>query len=304
MADENYANLAATTADRRSGLRARAVIGTALLAFLLGGGAVGYAVWQGYVPLHRGVPEAAPAPVGRAQPAPAAAAAATANLVGQQDALEARVAALAQRLDTLDALAEAASGKAARAEALLVAFAARRALDQGAQLGMLEDQLRLRFADAQPHAVATVIDAARQPVTLGQLVGGLDALAPDLVTAPASTGAWTRFKQELAGLFVIRRQSAPSPEPQVILRRARVLLEEGRTDDATREVRRLPGAGGANTWFAAAQRYADARRALDVLETTALIEPQGLPNARPVRTSTPPPAAPTPDLSEAAAAPN
>lgn len=269
------------------GAGARAVLGTALLAFLLGGGAVGYAAWRGLIPLHLTAPAVAP----RA-PAPLAVAprADPAALVSQQAALEARVAALAQRLDSLDQRATAASGNAGRAEALLVAFAVRRALDRGAQLGLLEDQLRLRFGDAQPHAVSAVIDAAREPVTLDQLVAGLDALAPTLTEQPADDGAWVRIKHAVAGLFVIRRESAPSPAPVAVLRRARLLLEEGRTEDAMGEVRRLPGARDASQWLGAARRYEDARRALDVLETAALIDTRGLRDTTGTTIATPPPA--------------
>lgn len=266
----------------RSGVGTRVLIGTALLAFLLGGSAAGYAIWQGLVPL-AGSPAATLATIPqKSAPAaiPAPVKAATAGLASQQDALEARTAALAERLNSLDLMAGAAAGNAARAEALLVAFAARRALDRGAQLGLLEDQLRLRFGNSQPNAVTTVIEAAREPVTIGDLVGGLDALAPALATAPASAGSWAWFKREMGGLFVIRRESAPTPEPEIILRRAHILLEEGRADEAMKQVRRLPGARDATAWFRAARRYDTARRALDVLETTALIEQRGLRDAR------------------------
>lgn len=300
MAETNYT--AAPTAPR-AGLRTRTVVGTALLAFVLGGGAVGYAVWNGLIP-RQVTPMIQPAatmpPAAPAAPAAPVAQPETAQLASQQAALEARAAALSERLDTLDVMATMAAGNAARAEALLVAFAARRALDRGAPLGLLEDQLRLRFGNSQPNAVATVIDAARRPVTLGQLVAGLDALAPDLSAAPASLGTWDRIKQQVSGLFVIRRQSAPSPEPQVALRRARVLLEEGRSEEALNEVRRLPGAAQARDWFAAVRRYDSARRALDVLETTALIDREAPAAARPDKPATGPAPAPGPTASAAA----
>lgn len=281
MADENVFRTS-TMPPARSGVRTRAVIGTALLAFVLGGAAVGYAVWQGLVPpalepaarlVEPPAPRASTAPASQPKVDPVA-------LAGRQDALEARAAALAERFDSLDLAANAAAGNAARAEALLVALAARRALDRGVPLGLLEDQLRLRFGNAQPNAVAVVIDTAREPVTLDQLVAGLDALAPGLTAAPRSAGTWERIKQELGGLFVIRRGSAPTTEPQAILRRARLLLEEGRSTEAMAEVRRLPGAADATAWLASVKRYDGARRALDVLETTALIEPRGLRDAR------------------------
>ena len=273
--------------------------GTILLAlavaFLLGAAGVAYVAWQGLIPLARPAPEAEPAPAapdaGQApHPSAPAQASIAALAAGQQDQLDARVAALSARLDTLTIQAQAAAGNAGRAEGLLVAFAARRALDRGAPLNTLEDQLRLRFGDSQPHAVATVIAAAREPVTLDQLVAGLDSLAPSLTRAPVEASAWSRIRQELSGLFVIRHEAAPSPSPQRQLDHARLLLESGRTDDAIDEVRRLPGAGGASDWFVAARRYDDARRALDVLETAALIGNPAQKSA--AAASTPPAAAP------------
>ena len=77
--------------------------------------------------------------------------------------LDARVAALDERLTRITVEAQAASGNAARAEGLLIAFAARRALDNGGSLGYIEAQLRSRFGQAQPRAVATIINAAREP---------------------------------------------------------------------------------------------------------------------------------------------
>lgn len=259
-----------------------------VVAFLLGAAGVTYAAWEGLVPLPRPAQQlkgpvvaastAAAAPV---QPAPVA----EPVLVGQQqDQLEARVAALSARLDTLTLEAQAAAGNATRAEALLVAFAARRALDRGAPLNALEDQLRLRFGNSQPNAVATVVEAAAHPVTLDQLVAGLDSLAPSLTRMTSEGGAWSRIRHELASLFVIRREAAPSPEPVNLLGHARILLESGRTDEAVAEVQRLPGAAGATDWFIAARRYDGARRALDVLETSALIGDPALKSG-----ATPPP---------------
>ena len=71
-----------------------------------------------------------------------------------QTALGVRMAELEQRMTKLNFEAEAASGNAARAEGLLIAAAARRTVERGAPLGYLEDQLKLRFANAQPNAVA------------------------------------------------------------------------------------------------------------------------------------------------------
>ncbi len=285
------------TAPRRGG--GRALVAGVLLAFVLGAAGVGTLFWSGVLPLDPVAKVSVATSSGAASPAAsqAAAAAPSAEALARQDVLDARMAALEARLDSVDVHADAASGNAARAEALLIAFAARRALDRGAPLGFLEDQLRLRFGDAQPNAVATVIDAARSPVTLDQLLAGLDTLAPKLTAAPPSDSAWTRFERELASLFVIRRDSAPTPAPQVILGRARVLLEAGKTEDAINEVRRLPGAAAATDWMTAARGYETARRALDLLETAALLDTHGLKDSGGSKVEQPTPITPTPEAS-------
>ena len=75
---------------------------------------------------------------------------------------------------------------------------------------------------------------------------------------------------------MIRRESTPSPEPQRRLDRAQLFLESGRVDPAIAEVKNLPNAQAAADWIADAQRFAAAREALDMLETTAILEPRDL----------------------------
>ena len=198
------------------------------------------------------------------------------QVVQQQGGLDQRVAAMEQRLARLDLQAQAASGNAARAEGLLIAFAARRAIDRAAPLGYLGDQLRLRFGGAQPEAVQTIIDASQDPVTLDQLVARLDGLAPTLVDAPASENALDWIGRELSELFVVRTQDMPSPAADKRLERARLFLEIGRIELAISEIRHVPNAGEARDWLADAERYAAAQRALEVLETTAVLEPRQL----------------------------
>ena len=90
----------------------------------------------------------------------------------------------------VDTQSRAAVGNADRAEGLLVAFAARRALDRGVALGFLEALLRQRFGDSQPQAVGMIITAAREPVTLQELQDGLLQVRPaaDRRRRPSRTG--------------------------------------------------------------------------------------------------------------------
>ena len=193
----------------------------------------------------------------------------------QQGGLDQRIAAAEQRIARLDLQAQAAAGNAARAEGLLIAFSARRALDRGNDLGFLADQLRLRFGDAMPNAVRTVVAFGRTPVTLDQLIAGLDGMAGEL-SQNNRRFSWEQVRGELSQLFVVRRETTPSPQPRLRLERARLFLQSGRVEAAVAEVRNLPGAGNAGDWIRDAQRYAAAHNALDLIETAAVLEPRRL----------------------------
>lgn len=266
-------------------------------SFLLGGAVVGYAVYK-YNQGDAGQADSAPAQqvagdidsAGPADPTPsprataseAAAQQAVERVAEQQGGIDQRLAAAEQRLSRLDLQAQAAAGNAARAEGLLIAFATRRAIDKGAELGFLADQLRLRFGDALPNAVRTIIQSSRDPVTLDALIAQLDGLSPRL----AETGdrpAFERLGEELSQLFVIRRSSAPSPQPERRLERAKLFLETGRPDAAIDEVRNMPGADRAANWLRNAERYAATQRALDLIETSAVLEPRLLRDGAGVR---------------------
>jgi hypothetical protein len=199
-----------------------------------------------------------------------------------------------QRLSKLDLQLQAASGNAARTEGLLVAFAARRAVERGAPLGYLADQLQLRFGEAHPNSVRTIIDFSHDPVTLDQLVARLQGLEPELVKAPKDEGAISWLGREISSLFVIRRESTPSPEPQRRLDRAQLFLENGRIEPAIAEVKNLPNAQEAADWISDAERYSAARQALDMLETTAILDPRDLRNSDGQRVQQPSPAAARP----------
>lgn len=256
----------------RQGGRAKGFLAIAVLAFLGGLVLAGWLVWNGQFARYFPRNAAERAPVAAVAPSPTASASAPSPLT----TVEARVAMLEQRLAAIDSRADAASGNAARAEALLVAFAARRLIDRGQPLGYLEGQLQLRFGNAQPNAVQTLVDASTRPVTLDQLLAQFDAAAPRLAAVPDNLDAWSRVKRELAGLVVIRRQATPSPAPARRAERARLLLTSGRVADAVEEVRRMPGANAAGEWISLARRYGTVQQALDLIETTAMLEPSQL----------------------------
>jgi hypothetical protein len=258
----------------------------AALAFVAGGGLVGWVMWYNLAPDRTATPRAAvagvaaaPSPALAPSPSPEAAAAATgqevAKVAEQQGGLDQRLAAAEQRLTRLDLQAQAAAGNAARAESLLIAFATRRAVERGAELGYLSDQLRLRFGDQWPNAVGTIIDFSRRPVRLDSLVARLDGLGPQLRESDEGP-SWGAFKRELKQLFVVRRETTPSPQPQQRLERARWALEQGRYQAAIDEVKGMPGAAKAESWIADAERYKKAMDALEVIETAAVLDQRGL----------------------------
>ena len=211
-------------------------------------------------------------------------------------ALAVRVADLEDRLSRINVQAQAASGNAARAEGLLIAFAARRALDRGSPLGYIESQLRLRFGEAQPRAVQTIINASREPVTLEELTADLNDLAPTLTAGTKSQGFWADIQREFSELFVIRKEGTPSTAPQQRLVRSERYIEVGNVEAAITEMDKLPavmsGDEDATAWMEKARRYNEARRALDVIETAAILEPQQLRAGDGERVDVPSPLAP------------
>src|SRR5688500_1207312 len=185
-----------------------------------------------------------------------------------------RVNRLEERLALLDLQSRTAVGNADRAEGLLVAFAARRAIDRGVALGYIETLLRQRFAATEPQAVATVLTVARQPVTVQSLQKSFQEVAPHLSGGGQGQSWWAAFRTEMAGLVTIRRENTPSTQPAERLRRAGQSLEAGQVEVALLEVLRLPGHERADKWIADARRYVAAHRALDRLESAALLEPR------------------------------
>ncbi len=190
-----------------------------------------------------------------------------------------RIIDLEDRLSRITVQADIASGNAARAEGLLIAFAARRALDSGRSLGYLDEQLQLRFGAAEPDAVAAIRDFAQAPITREALLSELDNIAGTLATN-SDEGFWAALVSEFSELFVVRRAGTPSTASGQRLDRARRYVEAGNLDAAIAEVEKMPGATKAAGWLDRARRYAKVQEQLDILETAAIFEPKMLRDTR------------------------
>ena len=264
------------------------IVGMILIALLIAAAVVGYMWWRdGFSGNETQIEdgqevadvEAQPLaePTGMSSPEAEASAAVqeaaevVERVTDQQGGLEQRLEAAEQRLSRLDQQASAAAGNAARAEGLLIALATRRAIEKGAELGFLADQLRLRFGDGWPNAVSTIISMSRDPVTLDNLVLRLEGLEPELRTS-SEEPSFDRLRRELSELFIVRRETTPSPQPMRRMERARLFLESGRYESAIEEIENMPGAPAAERWVEDTRRYAAAQRSIDVIETAALLE--------------------------------
>lgn len=194
----------------------------------------------------------------------------------------ARISTLESRMAAIEGKAQAAAGSAGRADALLVAFAARRAIDRGVALGYLEPLLVQRFGEKHQAAVATVITASRDPVQLDALTSQFEALGPAIRGGGPEENWWDGFKRELGSIVSIHRADVPSPQPQARYDRALARLKGGQVDAALAEVMRLPGAANANQWIVDARRYIAVHRALDELESAALLGGGNAPPVNPI----------------------
>jgi len=128
-----------------------------------------------------------------------------------------------------------------------------------------------RFGAQHQAAVATVITASHQPVRLNDLVSQYEGLAADLRRGGPQDSWWTNFKRELGTLVEIHRAERPALNPEARYNRALQRLSSGDVDQTLAETMRLPGAARAGDWVQKARRYVAAHRALDEIESAALL---------------------------------
>lgn len=190
---------------------------------------------------------------------------------------EQKIADLENRIAAVESATAKAEGSAGRADALVVAFAARRALDRGVALGYLENLLVDQFGAQHRAAVATIITVSHQPVRLDDLVSEYDALGPDLRRGGPQDSWWTNLQREFGELVEIHSAERPAVNPDARYERARQQLAGGDVDKALAETMRLPGAARAGDWVTKARGFIAAHRALDEIESAALLPPPASP---------------------------
>ena len=192
-------------------------------------------------------------------------------------AQDVRIASLENRLAKVENATQRAEGSAGRADALVMAFAARRAIDRGVALGYLENLLAERFGSQHQAAVATIVTSSRQPVRLNDLISEYETLEADLRRGGPQDSWWTNFKRELGSVVEVHRAERPAVNAEARYNRALQRLSTGDVDQALAETMRLPGAARAGDWTGKARRYVAVHRALDEIESAALLPP--VPNA-------------------------
>lgn len=186
-------------------------------------------------------------------------------------ATNAQIADLQTRVARVENATQRAEGFAGRADALVIAFAARRATDRGVALGYLEPMLSDRFGAQHQQAVATIITSSRQPVRLNDLIAEYETLGPALRRGGPQESWWAGLQRELGTMIEVHSVQRPAGNPDARYQRARLRLETGDVDQALAETMRLPGAGNAREWVGKARRYIAAHRALDEIESAALL---------------------------------
>lgn len=207
----------------------------------------------------------------------------------------ARIADLEMRLaraEAAPALSGGASAASDRATGLVIAFAARRALERGQPLGPIEAELRSHFGTSAPHLIAAIVAAAERPITLNQLRTEFDTLSPSL--SAGNDGWWAR----LTSLVSVRDATQSPADTVALLKQAKAALDVDRVSVALEAVAKLPGRASASGWMELAKRYVAADAALNELEASAF---KG--KASPVPVATPPIVLPEPDPTGTAPAP-
>ncbi len=184
-----------------------------------------------------------------------------------------RVDSLDDRISRINVQAQQASGNANRTEAMLIAFAARRAIDSGSSLGYIADQLTFRFANTNQKDIDILIEASDNPIRLSALQNQIEQTSESLLSPNQDSNTWDTIKKEMSELFIIRKSGSPPPQPERRLERIKIALSSGDIKTAIAEMEYMPGAENTADWIASAKRYIRVQNALNAIERTAISIP-------------------------------
>ena len=254
----------------RMGWGGRLLVGLVLI--LIGAAATVWALGH-YKPAARflGIASPTPSVAPGTKPVQTNVAATPAPMEAPVKAEDARITDLETRLSRVENATQRAEGSAGRADALVIAFAARRAIDRGVALGYLEKLLVQRFGPQHQAAVATIVTASHQPVLLNDLISEYETLGGDLRRGGPQDDWWTNFKREMGSLVEVHRADRPAANSEARYKQALQRLSTGDVDQALAETMRMPGAARAADWTGKARRYVVTHRALDEIESAALM---------------------------------
>ncbi len=158
-----------------------------------------------------------------------------------------------------------------RAEALMIAAAARRAVDAGAPLGHLHEKLQAHFGAAEPISVNVIRKFEANPVTLSELKFSLERLNKTLGVGSSEEGLWKVLQREMSGLFVLRKGGKPPEQGNADLAKAIRFLESGNVVEALSIVQVFAKTkAGTEKWQQDAERYTVAQLSLDQIERAAM----------------------------------
>ena len=114
---------------------------------------------------------------------------------------------------------------------------------------------------------------------LDELIAEYERLGPALRGGAPEESWWDAFKRELGSVVADPPRGAPVAQARAATT-GRWPAGGGEVDAALAETMRLPGAARAPPWVSQARRYVAAHRALDEIESAALLAKNGAANSR------------------------
>ncbi len=193
-----------------------------------------------------------------------------AALETQAAALQAIDASTTARVDQLAAALLRASGEAEVADRqvgeLFLVAVARRMLESGRSLALLEPALDARFGARDQAAVEALAAWSRVPQTRATLAARLETLDLTASRTAAAEGWWARLRSKLSGLITVGTSSSPGVIDPGAQAGASAALGGGDVALAVSRLQRGPAGPARDQWIADAQSLLAAEAALDRLE--------------------------------------